>query len=251
MKITFLGTGCCASERRRCTSFLIGDNVLFDVGHGIVTALWEHGRDVRDIETLIITHFHIDHVGDLPYLLYRRFSRCLTQKKLTIIAPKGFEEWFVGYANHQLNTKCKEFKEFKRFGSENIEVIELGDNEGVLLNKKFGVSAFAVEHGDSLRPYYGYIIEKDGVTLGCSGDTRWCESLENQIHHADAWVIDCSRLHHAENDRHMSLEMLNKVAKDYPHMMFYAVHRKDWEIPTDAQKNIAFPMDGDVIKIKV
>jgi len=72
MKIKFTGTGSGrTSQQRYHTSFLLetGHRLLVDAGDGISKALQFSNINYSDIDSIIITHFHPDHVGGLPMLL--------------------------------------------------------------------------------------------------------------------------------------------------------------------------------------
>ncbi len=71
--LTLLGTGTCQIEyERRASSVLLeldGTYVLFDCGHGVVQRLLERGVRHAQIEHIVLSHFHPDHVSDLiPFL---------------------------------------------------------------------------------------------------------------------------------------------------------------------------------------
>jgi ribonuclease BN (tRNA processing enzyme) len=78
--ITLLGTGTCQIEHeRRASSVLLtlGETyILFDCGHGVVQRLLEAGVQHAQIEHVILSHFHPDHVSDLvPFLQAGAWSR--------------------------------------------------------------------------------------------------------------------------------------------------------------------------------
>src|SRR5204863_6434583 len=71
--ITLLGTGTCQIEvERRASSVLLdleGTYVLFDCGHGVVQRLLEAGVGHNQLEHIVLSHFHPDHVSDIiPFL---------------------------------------------------------------------------------------------------------------------------------------------------------------------------------------
>ncbi len=72
--ITLLGTGTCEIElERRAASALIkldSLHVLFDCGHGVLQRLLEFGVQHKDIEHVVLSHFHPDHVSDLVPLFH-------------------------------------------------------------------------------------------------------------------------------------------------------------------------------------
>lgn len=71
--ITLLGTGTCQIEmERRASSVLLtldDTHILFDCGHGVVQRLLEAGVQHNQLEHVVLSHFHPDHVSDLVPLL--------------------------------------------------------------------------------------------------------------------------------------------------------------------------------------
>jgi ribonuclease BN (tRNA processing enzyme) len=78
--LTLLGTGTCQIEfERRASSVLLqlaDTYVLFDCGHGIVQRLLEVGVPHNQVDHIVLSHFHPDHVSDLiPFLHAGAWSR--------------------------------------------------------------------------------------------------------------------------------------------------------------------------------
>ena len=74
MRLTTVGTGTAAPSAGRVQSgHLIetdGVRLLLDCGSGIATRLADIGAPWSEITHLAISHFHADHVVDVPTLLY-------------------------------------------------------------------------------------------------------------------------------------------------------------------------------------
>lgn len=78
--LTLLGTGTCQIELERCASSVLleldGTCVLFDCGHGTIHRLLQAGVRHNQVEHIILSHFHPDHVSDLiPFLHAGAWSR--------------------------------------------------------------------------------------------------------------------------------------------------------------------------------
>jgi len=73
MKLKFIGTGSGKTSLSRFhSSFLISTenkNTLIDAGDGISKALLTQKISYNDIDSLILTHYHSDHLAGLPSLL--------------------------------------------------------------------------------------------------------------------------------------------------------------------------------------
>ena len=100
--ITLLGTGTCQIEyERRASSVLLdidGLPILFDCGHGTVQRLLEAGIQHNQLNHIILSHFHPDHVSDLIPLLHagawsRRNPR---RTNLHIYGPAGTQKLVDG-----------------------------------------------------------------------------------------------------------------------------------------------------------
>jgi ribonuclease BN (tRNA processing enzyme) len=74
VRFTTLGTGTVSlTANRSCAGYLLDagpTRLLIDCGSGITRRLAERGTDWRSITHVAITHFHIDHHGDLPTLVF-------------------------------------------------------------------------------------------------------------------------------------------------------------------------------------
>ncbi len=103
--ITLLGTGTCEIElERRASSVLIkldSMHVLFDCGHGVLQRLLEVGVQHKDIEHVVLSHFHPDHVSDLVPLFHAgAWSRSSPRSTdLHIYGPPGVQKLIDGFVN--------------------------------------------------------------------------------------------------------------------------------------------------------
>jgi len=71
--ITLLGTGTCQIEAERRASSVLLDlddtYILFDCGHGVAQRLLEAGVRHHQLQHIVLSHFHPDHVSDIVPLL--------------------------------------------------------------------------------------------------------------------------------------------------------------------------------------
>lgn len=98
MKLTIVGSGTAApTPERVCSGYFIeagDDTLLMDCGAGVVHGMARLGLPWHGLDHLLISHFHNDHTGDLPMLLFalKHGLRSRREKPLSIWAPRGIGE---------------------------------------------------------------------------------------------------------------------------------------------------------------
>ena len=96
-RIVLLGTGCPSpSHIRYGPSTLISTErlkILIDAGSGVTQRLSEFGLAPSEIDIILITHLHSDHIVDL-YQLYISGWHTGRTKPFKIIGPKGIKNFF-------------------------------------------------------------------------------------------------------------------------------------------------------------
>lgn len=92
--IALLGTGgMMPLPRRWLTSLLLrynGSSLLIDSGEGTQIALREVGWSFKPIDTILLTHFHADHISGLPGLFLTMGNADRTEP-VTVVGPKGID----------------------------------------------------------------------------------------------------------------------------------------------------------------
>ncbi len=175
-------------------------NFLIDCGASSMPALKRYGILRDDIDLVLITHFHGDHFGGVPFLLLdAQFSR--RKRPLVIAGPPGIElrltRLMEALFEHSSSTK----QHFE------LSVVALEPGE----TREFGavkVTAFPVVHGDSGGPFHAYRVEAEGRTLAYSGDTQWTETLVGAGHDADLFIAEAYTYDRPVKN-HLSLKTLD------------------------------------------
>ena len=101
-ELTLLGTGTCQVEaERRASSVLIRLDetaILFDCGHGILQRLLEAGVRHDQLQHVVLSHFHPDHISDLISLMHAGAwsQRDPRTSDLHIYGPQGVYDLIIG-----------------------------------------------------------------------------------------------------------------------------------------------------------
>jgi ribonuclease Z len=180
-RITLLGTGVPTPRPERfgpSTLVEAGDRkLLIDAGRGATIRLYQLGVPLGRIDALLLTHYHSDHTSGIPDLwltgwlgsFYARRS-----KPFRVIGPVG-ARMLMTNLERAYAADIKIRIEDERLPLEGIATaVEEFHQDGVVYDKNgIKVIAFEVDHGDAIKPAYGYRIEYNGRAAVISGDTRY------------------------------------------------------------------------------
>ena len=187
MHLQFVGCGdAFGSGGRFNTCFhVVGEraNFLIDCGASSLVALKALGIDRSTIDTILISHFHGDHFGGIPYfILDSHFGK--RARPLTIAGPAGIEAWY----ERALEAAFEHFSEIKL--TFELRIVTLPERAESAIGP-LQVRPFPVVHGNSGGPFFAYRIAVEDRVIAFSGDTEWTETLVEVARDADLFVIEC------------------------------------------------------------
>ncbi len=89
MCLTLRGTGSALPSPTRLQTGAVVQHaestLLVDCGSGITHRLPQSAIDYRDVDTVLLTHTHLDHVADLPFLGKARLLE--SHEAFTVVGP--------------------------------------------------------------------------------------------------------------------------------------------------------------------
>ena len=184
-KVTLLGTGAPKPTISRFGPATLvevgGQELLFDVGRGAAMRLYQINVPLSALDAVFLTHFHHDHLVGLPDVwmtgwLPPPFGR--RKAPFEVWGPTGTAAMLENLAEaFSINSSTRIADEL--LPPAGIEVIAHEfETEGVVYEKDgVKVTAFNVDHGELIKPAYGFRIDFDGRSVVISGDTRYDENL--------------------------------------------------------------------------
>ena len=186
--IVFIGTSDAfgAGGRRQSAVLLRAPQggVLIDCGATTSTGLCELGIDRGEIDSILVSHFHGDHFGGIPFLLLAALYEDERKQPLRIVGPPGIQMRVhavaaaMGYAIEERKwTFPIHFEEFQ-VGRQ----IEAGPVR---------VSAFKTIHQPHTCPH-GLLIDTGAHRVAYSGDTGWFDGLPRAVGDADLFICECT-----------------------------------------------------------
>jgi ribonuclease Z len=184
-RVTLLGTGDPIPRTDRFgPSTLIqvaGQQLLVDVGRGATQRLVQLNVKLREIDAVFLTHFHSDHVSGIPDIwmtgwLPPPFGR--RSQPFEVWGPVGTKSLLDNLEEAYAANRAIRIPD-ELLPPEGIDTLAHEfDGDGVVYEKDgVRVTAFAVDHGELIKPAYGYRIDYDGRSVVISGDTRFDRNL--------------------------------------------------------------------------
>jgi ribonuclease BN (tRNA processing enzyme) len=211
IKLHFIGSGdAFGSGGRFSTCFYVNapsKNFLIDCGISSLIGLRKYQIDPNGIDVILLTHYHGDHYGGVPYIILYGNTIGKRKNPLTIAGPKGckenvlnlMEQLYPGSTSKGFGFDLQ-FKEYHEGEPLHIEEIKL--------------VAYKVVHTQATLPH-GLRISIDGKIIGFSGDTEWTDNLLKISQGSDLFICEC-----------------NNYASDAPgHLSYLTIlqHKEQWK----------------------
>lgn len=241
MKIQLIGTGT-IPDVVNSASVLINDHILFDMPNGNLKAMIRQNIDIMNIDTLIISHTHADHCFDAPFLLwykknYYKPGYKLSTKIVTDEITKDTVETLI---------KLSYFSSAKEVEK---EFIDIDDVNYTKICDDVDISNESMEHKD-IKFANGYVIKDKNVSIGLTGDTRYCEGVRKIASKVDYLICDMTLM--LGNDSHMGIDNILELMKEYPNLKIIPIHMHD-KTRNEAKKlkedNLLIYEDGKILEI--
>jgi ribonuclease Z len=226
--VTLLGTGSpIPSPDRFGNSTLVevgGQRLVFDMGRGVTIRLWQKQIALGSIDAHFLTHLHSDHVNGLSDLWLSGWIQTAfggRKKPFTIYGPAGTEKMMANL--------WEAFSEDRRIRIEDeknplsgIQIDAHDVKPGVVYEKNgVVVTALEVDHGDLVKPAYGYKVTYQNHAVVISGDTRYHVNVEKAARGADLLILEVAMIpdklfaqypvYQAIYEHHISPELAGKL----------------------------------------
>lgn len=199
MELTVVGSGTAVPDAARVGSgYLVKVStsyILLDCGPGVVHHLARFELPWSEITHLCISHFHTDHIGDVPALIFAmKYGQAEPRTQpLTVFGPPGTKRLFRKLA--------AAFGDYLKDPGFSIIINELKAGKRMALNDVAHVSAAPTPHTDTS---VAFRIDGPRSSLGYTGDTDHNVDVGAFLQTVDLLVVECSMPDELGMEGHMT-----------------------------------------------
>lgn len=230
MILTVLGSGTSVPHPKRSSSayWLETENglLLIDCSASAIHRMAQENLDWANLDSIWISHFHLDHVGGLaPFLFGTKYAPETQGRKKTlkIFGAKGLKKLLENF------DKANDYGLFEQpFPVEMIEIEPLETFDILSDAHAVAVSTPHTEESHAIR-----ITDKNEKSIVYSADTGFTRDLSALGKKSDLFVLECSFVKNKPVEKHLKLAEA-----------IYLIHRAE---PKKAMLTHLYPEWDDVV----
>lgn len=208
MPTTVLGSGTVVPDPDRfCAAYFVesGDvRLLLDCGPGAVHRMARFDLPWRGIGHVVLSHFHTDHTGGLPFLFFalKHGSERPRRTGVQVLGPPGTGERFrhmaAAFGDHMTDPGFA------------VSFHELAPDDEVRLGDAVRLRVRGTPHTDASNAYR---VEGPAGVVGYTGDTGYDDALGEFFGGVDALICECSVPERLAMDTHLTPSQAAALAR--------------------------------------
>lgn len=269
--MTLLGTGTPDPSPTRFSAATLvqagGMNFLFDAGRGATIRLDQIKVPLGSLEAVLLTHLHSDHVVGLADVWLMGFINPFfgaRKSALQVVGPHGTKNLVDNLARaYEADVAIRIADQRVRPETTGIAAREFVD-DGVVFDKGgVKITAFEVDHGDKVKPSFGYRIDYKGRSVGLSGDTKYDERLIKNLSGVDLlvhevaeapeaiksmpWVKDIMDHHASASESGLVFSKTRPKLAAYTHLVLLGTPTHPKPTPAELVQKTRLTYDGALV----
>jgi ribonuclease Z len=215
MQVIVLGSGSAVPDPLRGNPSIAvivdGEPLLLDCGERATVNLVRAGINPLDVNNVLFTHLHWDHIADFNYFLMTVWN-CGKPEVVRVFGPRGTQEMVDGFlAAHHVDIRfvhelVKKLPNAVPLNPQ-LDVAVTHIHPGVVLETStYRVSAAEVQHLNSLgfeHADWAYRVDSEHGSVAYSGDTSPCDAMIELARDVDVLVHEAAFLDEIIDERAM------------------------------------------------
>ncbi|AOS37382.1 MBL fold hydrolase [Pseudomonas brassicacearum] len=201
MKITLLGTGAALPDPDRAQTGILltlanGRNFLLDCGEGVTRQMVKANVNPADVECVVFSHLHHDHICNYPFLIISAWM-LNRQQRPRLFGPRGtqdFVDHLLENGAFKADFAARSSYPLRQRNIDAVRPIVTEIKPGVIFeDEDIRIEVDHVKHiPNDICECFGVRVVADGKTIVFSGDTAPCESIVRMAKGADLLIHECT-----------------------------------------------------------
>lgn len=200
MKITILGnSGPYPRAGSACSGYLLEDEktkILIDCGNGTLSRLLDRIESLDELDAIILTHLHSDHISDVMVMRYAlgiNQAKGMIKKSIPLYAPLD---------------PLEKYNELQFKNAFNLNELD----ERIILT--FGDMIITFKQMSHPVRTYSVIVEKNNKKFVYTSDTRYFDALPKIIEGSDLLLCECNLMEEdmTEDAYHLSAKQVGELS---------------------------------------
>lgn len=199
MKFIVLGSGSSVPHPARSSSAYwletADGSILLDCSASSIHRIAQENLDWVNLDTIWISHFHLDHCGGLfPFLFGTKYAPETQDrtKPLRIFGRKGLKDLVERFDDYELLKQPFP-----------VEIVEIEPLESFEILPK--TEAIALDTPHTTESSAIFIRDSEDKTLVFTADTGFAKELGNFARNVDLFVMECSFVKNKPVEKHLEL----------------------------------------------
>ncbi len=213
---------------------------LVDCGPCILQALHRARIAPEDIDFLLVTHQHGDHVGGVPMLLLDYQFRSRRTRPLVVIGYAACRDRLEALTGLMYSELTKNRRRFPVV----YKTIRPGRPISI---RGLRIHAYRMRHSDRF-PSLGYRIEHRRNVVALTGDTTWCDSIPAMSRGANLLLTECTDFDQ-HTPVHLSYTQLREHQTEIGAKRIVLTHVGDDLLKNRAKVRLHIARDGEGFEV--
>ncbi len=244
MRVITLGTADAFGAAGRFHSAVVvqagSATALIDCGPSILQALNRSRIPAEDIDFILITHLHGDHIGGVPMLLLDYQYRSRRTRPLVVIGSALCRDRLEALTESMYSELTKNRRRFP------VVYKTIRPGRPISL-RGLRIHAYRMQHTDRF-PCLGYRIEYRHYAVAITGDTTWCDSIPAMSRGANLLLTECTDFDQ-RTPVHLSYTQLREHQAEIGAKRIVLTHVGDDLLQHRAKVRLHIARDGESFEI--